>query len=123
MGLILYIASLIGKVLLIPFLLLYSIVKKIYKKKFFKEAYPDLNKKFRTMAVSIDMYGNVVGADFFNDWFIKDPTIHPYGKPKETISEATGWNKYYDNLTKWGKRFDSFLNIFDENHSLKTIGK
>ena len=76
-----------------------------------------------SMAVAFDMYGNVVGKEIFNDTLIKDKTIHPFGKNGETISEAIGWNKYYNNLTKTGKILDNILDFFDPNHSLKSIGK
>jgi hypothetical protein len=123
MGLLLYILSRLLGLIFIPVALIYSMIQSIYRKKFFAEGIPDINAKFMSMAVAFDMYGNVVGKEIFNDTLIKDKTIHPFGKKGETISQAIGWNKYYNNLTKTGKILDNILDFFDPNHSLKSIGK
>lgn len=76
-----------------------------------------------SMAIAFDIYGNQVGKEILNDTLVKDKTIHQFGKTDETISQAIGWNKYYNNLSKTGKILDKILDIFDPNHSLKSIGK
>jgi hypothetical protein len=123
MGLLLYILSRLLGLIFIPVALIYSIIQSIYRRKFFAEGIPDINAKFMSMAVAFDMYGNAVGKEIFNDTLIKDKTLHPFGKKGETISQAIGWNKYYNNLTKTGKILDNILDFFDPNHSLKSIGK
>lgn len=105
----------------IPIALIYTVVRSIYQRKFFAEGLPDINAKFMSMAIAFDMYGNVVGKEIFNDILIKDKKIHPFGKKGETVSEAIGWNKKWNNLTKTGKRLDAILDFFDENHSLNSI--
>lgn len=123
MGLLLYVLSRLLGLIFIPVALIYSMIQSIYRRKFFAEGIPDINAKFMSMAVAFDMYGNAVGKEIFNDTLIKDKTLHPFGKKGETISEAIGWNKYYNNLTKTGKILDNILDFFDPNHSLKSIGK
>lgn len=120
MGIILYITSLIARAIFIPIFFIYGLVKFIYKRKI-KEALPDIDRKFKMMAISIDKFGNVVGKEMLNDLLVKDKTIHPYGDSSETISEATGWNKYHNNLSKCGIMFDKFLDLFEKNHSLNSI--
>ena len=123
MGLFLYILSRLIGFIFITVALVYSIVKSVYRRKFFAEGLPDINNKLISMAVAFDMYGNVVGNEILNDTLVKDKTIHPFGKKGETISQGLGWNKYYDNLTKTGKLLDKILDLFDPNHSLKSIEK
>lgn len=121
MGLLLYLLSRLLGLIFIPIALIYTVVRSIYQRKFFAEGLPDINAKFMSMAIAFDMYGNVVGKEIFNDILIKDKKIHPFGKKGETVSEAIGWNKKWNNLTKTGKRLDAILDFFDENHSLNSI--
>lgn len=123
MGFLLYIVSRIIGLIFIPVALIYSIIRSIYKQKFFAEGIPDIDAKFMSMAVAFDIYGNQVGKEIFNATLVKDKTIHEFGKKGETISEAIGWNKYNNNLSKTGKILDKILDFFDPNHSLKSIGK
>ena len=123
MGLFLYILSRLIGFIFITVALVYSIVKSVYRRKFFVEGLSDINNKLISMAVAFDMYGNVVGNEILNDMLVKDKTIHPFGKKGETISQGLGWNKYYENLTKTGKLLDKILDLFDRNHSLKSIEK
>lgn len=121
MGLILYILSRLIGLLFIPVALIYSVIQSIYHRKFFAEGLPGIDAKFRSMAIAFDMYGNIVGKEIFNATLIKDKTIHSFGKKGETISEAIGWNKLYNNLSRTGKRLDAILDFFDPGHSLNSI--
>ena len=121
MGIVLYILSRLLGLIFIPVALMYTVLKSLYHRKFFKEGLPGINSKFMSMAIAFDMYGNVVGKEIFNGILIKDKKIHPFGKKGETISEAIGWNKKWNNLTKTGKRLDAILDFFDPNHTLDSI--
>jgi len=121
MGLLLYILSRLLGLIFIPVALVYSMIQSIYHRKFFAEGLPGINAKFRSMAIAFDMYGNAVGKEIFNDTLIKDKSIHPFGKKGETVSEAIGWNKKWNNLSKTGKRLDAILDFFDPNHTLNSI--
>lgn len=121
MGLLLYILSRLLGLIFIPVSLIYSLVKSIYHKKFFAEGLPGINAKFKSMAIAFDMYGNAVGKEILNDTLVKDKTIHQFGNKGETISEAIGWNKIHNNLSKTGKRLDTVLDFFDPNHTLNSI--
>ena len=121
MGLLLYILSRLLGLIFIPIALIYTIIRSIYHRRFFAEGLPDINSKFMSIAVAFDMYGNVVGKEMFNNTLIKDKKIHPFGKEGETISQAIGWNKKRNNLSKTGKQLDAVLDFFDPNHTLNSI--
>ena len=71
-------------------------------------------------AVAIDQMGNVLGAPFFNDTFIKKGGYN-FGNPDETISSVIGKN-YRDNTLTWvGSIFRWLLDTIDTNHSLNSI--
>jgi hypothetical protein len=72
-------------------------------------------------AQSIDQTGNGAFYVFFNDIFIKDDTLHPFGNNDETISSVLGVNKLKNNLTIVGKILDGILSLIDENHTIKSI--
>lgn len=121
MNFILLIIAIVISLLLFPFGILYGILHSIYNNKFFKEGLPNINNKFYRVAKAIDIYGNVMASELFNSLLIKDKEIYKFGNYGETISEVLGWNKFYNNLSKLGKILDNILDLFEKNHTLKSI--
>lgn len=74
------------------------------------------------LSVSKDKYGNVLGQYLFNDVLIK-PYGYKYGNGLETISSATGKNKVKGTFTEAGKFVDAILEVFEKNHSIKSINE
>lgn len=121
MGFILWILSLVLAIILLPIGFIFGIFFALYKQKFWEEGLPNLNKKFMRLATAVDIYGNVACKELFNLTLIKDDNIHPFGDYGETISQVMGWNKIKNNLTRTGKILDKIMDLFDKNHSLKSI--
>jgi hypothetical protein len=80
--------------------------------------YSDAIKYIHDVCIGLDQLGNVVCAKLFNMTLTK--TNH-FGNPDETISSAIGRAKLSNQLTWTGKALDWFLNLFDYNHSIKSI--
>tara|TARA_R100000951_G_scaffold105051_1_gene98591 strand:+ start:247 stop:624 length:378 start_codon:yes stop_codon:yes gene_type:complete len=74
---------------------------------------------FRT-AIAIDKLGNVIGAPFFNDTFIKKGG-YQFGNPEETISSILGKNQRDNTLTKFGSFFRIALDFIEKDHCFKSI--
>ena len=123
MGFILYLISLIISVILLPVGLVYMIFRYIYKRRFFAEGIPGINKKFKKLATAVDIYGNIACSELFNDTLIKKEAVHKFGKYNETISSVIGKNKLKGTLTKTGVLLDEILDYFDPNHSINSIDK
>lgn len=68
---------------------------------------------FVGIAIALDQLGNVAFGGLFNDRLVQDPTLFPFGKTHETISEVLGWNEYLDNLTRSGKYLVAAVNFCD----------
>lgn len=64
--------------------------------------------------------GNVVCDKLFDLTLVKG---HYFGNEDETISSAIGRAKLNNDLTFTGKILDSILNLFENNHSIKSIEK
>jgi 8-oxo-dGTP diphosphatase len=73
-----------------------------------------------SIAFSIDMLGNVVAGDLFNIILIKKGG-YKFGRKKETISSAIGKNILLNKLTLAGRGLNTFLNLFEKHHALKSI--
>lgn len=72
------------------------------------------------MATSIDVLGNVVCSELFNQVLI-NKNGYKFGNRKETISSCIGKNKRADTLTKIGLILSAILDFIDKNHSLDSI--
>ena len=72
-------------------------------------------------ALTVDQSGNVVMKYFFND-VLKKKDGYEFGNEDETISSAVGRNVLLGKLTWVGKLLNSFLNLIEPNHSIKSIG-
>lgn len=101
--------------LLLPVIITFMILKYIFTG----------NKKMLTIwfyrtAREIDLFANVVGAEFWNAVFITDGG-YKFGNPKETISSVLGKNQRDKTLTLLGDALRWVLDRIDEDHCLNSI--
>jgi len=101
--------------LLLPVIICFMILKYIFTG----------NKKmlavwFYRTAREIDLFANVVGAEFWNAVFITDGG-YKFGNPKETISSVLGKNQRDKTLTLLGDALRWVLDRIDEDHCLNSI--
>lgn len=101
--------------LLLPVIICFMILKYIFTG----------NKKmlavwFYRTAREIDIFANVVGAEFWNAVFITDGG-YKFGNPKETISSVLGKNQRDKTLTLLGDALRWVLDRIDEDHCLTSI--
>ena len=119
MGFILFIISIVLTVLTVPFGIVYTVFKFIYRNKF-RLLFKISNGYFYKFALAIDQMGNVAMQDLFNDVFItKDG--YKFGYEDETISSVLGKNEVLKTLTGFGKVLVNVLNFIDPNHALNSI--
>ena len=131
---VLFLIALILFLLLFPVILTYTFLKNCMLYKF--------KKPFKTMAIAIDIIGNIIGEDFFNDTILKlqyrNKTFTPnFGKAGETISSVLGKNvnkgyksktilnkiefKNVETLTFFGSLLVSILDNIEKDHCIKSI--
>ena len=101
--------------LLLPVIICFMILKYIFTG----------NKKmlavwFYRTAREIDLFANVVGAEFWNSVFITNGG-YKFGNPKETISSVLGKNQRDKTLTLLGDALRWILDKIDEDHCLNSI--
>tara|TARA_R100001443_G_scaffold20619_2_gene32735 strand:+ start:6821 stop:7210 length:390 start_codon:yes stop_codon:yes gene_type:complete len=101
--------------LLLPIIICFMILKYIFTG----------NKKmlavwFYRTAREIDLFANVVGAEFWNAVFITNGG-YKFGNPKETISSVLGKNQRDKTLTLLGDALRWVLDRIDEDHCLNSI--
>jgi len=72
------------------------------------------------LAISIDQYGNCLCQYLFNSLLITKEG-YKFGNIDETISSVLGKNKMSKNLTGLGRCLDYLLNLFEKDHSIKSI--
>jgi hypothetical protein len=82
--------------------------------------YRNVDEYLLRILISIDQMGNVVCDKLFDLTLVKG---HYFGNEDETISSAIGRAKLNNDLTFTGKILDSILNLFENNHSIKSIEK
>ena len=102
-------------VLLLPVLIIFMILKYLLTG----------NRKMLTVwfyrtAREIDLFANVVGAEFWNAVFIINGG-YKFGNPKETISSVLGKNQRDKTLTLLGDALRWVLDRIDEDHCLNSI--
>lgn len=119
MGLFLAIVSIILYCILFPIGMLFTIFRLLYKRKW-KGFWKNIDRKFLSIATSVDASGNVVCDDFFNLIFITS-VGYKFGKRKETISSVLGKNERDGTLTDVGKCMVKILHFFQKEHSIKSI--
>ena len=72
------------------------------------------------MALSIDLAGNVLLSEPFNDFIITNDG-YKFGNRKETISSALGKNQRDGTLTALGENLCNLLDWLDPEHCKKSI--
>ena len=118
-NLILFLIALLIYLIIAPSCILYAAFKSVINKKI--SLIDTLSNILFEHAKGIDQIGNGGFSIIFNDFFIKDDNIHPFGDVEETISSVLGVNKIHNNLTLIGKILDNILSLIDDNHSIKSI--
>jgi hypothetical protein len=108
-----FILSKILKLLFSPFLFGYGCFKCIRKGR-------GLSEYFMDLGIIEDVYGNVLGREFWNDT-LKASNGYKFGSRKDTISYAMAINKRLKTLTARGLALEKILNFFDKDHLEKTI--
>ena len=106
--------------ILFPVGLTVGVIKSFLNRKWYKGIFY-LSQNFRAIAVSIDQLGNVVCSDLFNMTLITKDSKYLFGNPDETISSVLGKNKLRNTLSKTGIILTKILNVFEKNHSIKSI--
>jgi hypothetical protein len=81
------------------------------------------NKKFLTMAKSVDKLGNVMCAELFNATLITRHSQYRFGKIEQTISMVIGYNVRAGTLSKAGRALNNLLDKFEKDHCIKAIEK
>jgi hypothetical protein len=100
---------------ILPVVSLYAILKFII--------YRDFRQSkiwFYSTTKAIDILGNVIAADLFNDIFIKKRG-YEFGRRGETISSVLGKNQQDNTLTKGGNFLRSLLDYIEHDHCIKSI--
>lgn len=80
-----------------------------------------VSEKMMGIALALDMAGNLICGEFFNDLMLKKK-LHPFGLPNETISAVVGYGAIANDLTKLGLLLAAMLNYVDPYHIEKAIG-
>lgn len=119
MGIVLFVLAVILLALLGPVGLLVTFAYNFIRWNF-RYACRRMNYDLVIMAVAMDQVGNVMCKDLFNLCLITKAG-YPFGRRKETISSVIGKNRQADTLTFLGKCLDKTLNLFEKNHSSKSI--
>jgi hypothetical protein len=86
----------------------------------FRKAVGYLGNIAYSVAEGIDVLGNIVCRDLFNDTLIK-PDGYQFGLGGETISSVLGKNKADATLTDLGRALANLLNWLDKNHVEESI--
>lgn len=79
-----------------------------------------LTATLHSLALGLDQIGNAVCRDMFNRLLIEEDG-YKFGKVQETISSVLGKNQMLDTLSLWGWILVSILEVFEEDHCLKSI--
>lgn len=78
--------------------------------------------KLNVQAYQIDLMGNVIATELFNDLLITKSSNYKFGNPLETISFVLGKNKQNNTLRFFGKYLVEILNNLDPFHVEKAMG-
>ena len=118
-GLGLLIVSIILSVPLFIWGLFESIFKAFHKRKIGK-GFGQLGDILRQMAISLDMFGNVIMKHAMNR-MLKTKDGYKFGNYDETISFVLGMNQIDGTLTKLGLWLSKKLDYFEEDHAIVTV--
>ena len=120
MWILLFIASILLSVALVPVGILYGIYKSFVKSRL-RNGLSYANQKFKRLAVGIDIWGNVACPELFNDLLIKPESSYKFGEYGQTISLVLGYNKKHGTLKYYGQKVVETLDQLDADHCLKTV--
>lgn len=90
------------------------------KKSAFAKSLWFLTATLHSLALWLDQIGNAVCRDIFNRLLIEKDG-YKFGKVQETISSVLGKNQMLDTLSLWGRILVSILELFEEDHCIKSI--
>lgn len=90
------------------------------KKSAFAKSLWFLTATLHSLALWLDQIGNAVCRDLFNRLLIEEDG-YKFGKVQETISSVLGKNQMLDTLSLWGWILVSILELFEEDHCIKSI--
>lgn len=100
--------------------ILVRIFSSSQKKSAFAKSLWFLTATLHSLALWLDQIGNAVCRDMFNRLLIEQDG-YKFGKVQETISSVLGKNQMLDTLSLWGWILVSILELFEEDHCLKSI--
>lgn len=112
----------VSMILLIPLFiwgLFESLFKAFHKRKIGK-GFGQLGDILRQMAISLDMFGNVIMKHAMNR-MLKTKDGYKFGSYDETISFVLGMNQVDGTLTKLGLWLSNKLNFFEPDHCIVTV--
>lgn len=118
MGLLLYLASCLLGIILIPVGIIFGFFKTFYHEHV-GNAFTKANAKFLKMAIGTDIFGNVYGEELLNATLITKDSEHLFGEFGITISEVLGWNQINGTLSRTGKCVAGILNFIQKDHCIK----
>lgn len=126
-SLVLFCVAGILSVILLPLGILWTvgeILVRIFsssqKKSAFAKSIWFLTATLHSLALWLDQIGNAVCRDMFNRLLIEEDG-YKFGKVQETISSVLGKNQMLDTLSLWGWILVSILELFEEDHCIKSI--
>ena len=90
------------------------------KKSAFAKSLWFLTATLHSLALGLDQIGNAVCRDLFNRLLIEEDW-YKFGKVQETISSVLGKNQLLDKLSLTGRVLVVLLELFEEDHCLKSI--
>ena len=90
------------------------------KKSAFAKSIWFLTATLHSLALWLDQIGNAVCRDLFNRLLI-EKDWYKFGKVQETISSVLGKNQLLDKLSLTGRALVVLLELFEEDHCLKSI--
>ena len=100
--------------------ILVRIFSSSQKKSAFAKSLWFLTATLHSLALGLDQIGNAVCRDMFNRLLI-EKDWYKFGKVQETISSVLGKNQMLDTLSLWGWILVSILELFEEDHCIKSI--
>ena len=100
--------------------ILVRIFSSSQKKSAFTKSIWFLTATLHSLALGLDQIGNAVCRDMFNRLLIEQDG-YKFGKVQETISSVLGKNQMLNTLSLWGRILASILELFEEDHCLKSI--
>lgn len=126
-SLVLFLIASVLSVVLLPLGIIWTvgeIIVRIFtseqKKSAFAKSIWFLTATLHLLALGLDQIGNAVCRDLFNRLLI-EKDWYKFGKVQETISSVLGKNQMLDTLSLWGWILVSILELFEEDHCLKSI--